>query len=898
MMKKIILPVLVFILALASMSLASDGTWTTKADMPTARIHLSTSVVDGKIYAIGGGSQPNVSVGTSTVEEYDPMTDTWTTRSPMPTARWLFSTAVIDGKIYAVGGARGAPTSALRTVEEYDPMTDTWTTKSPMPTARTIFSTAVVDGKIYAMGGMLPTSVGHGSRVVQVYDPATDSWASKASMNVGRYALGACVVNGKIYAMGGVTSYPSQCPTAVEEYDPATDTWTTKGNMPSPKANFGVGVVNGKIYAIGGGESHPDGVSPAVYEYDPTADTWTTKADMPTARTVLSASVVNGKIYAIGGTAVRDSWDPPLSTVEEYYPNPLVVDFNGDGIVDSADMCILVDHWHLDNPLCDIAPLPLGDGIVDVQDLILLSQYLFEEVDDPTLIAHWALDEAEGMTAHNNVNGNDDYVFGGALWQPDGGMIGGALEFDGIDDFIYSGTGTVSGRGPVGGLVGTNRGDIVASYSTGSVSGDSSVGGLVGSGDPERIKHSIWDTETSGRLGSAGGIGLTTAEMMDPYMLGLNGFANDPNWVLNAGRDYPRLAWEGTPGSMILDADVDWLEGLGTADNPYRIDTADQMILLGKASILWDKHFLLAADIPMDPNLPGRSVFGKALIPLFSGVFDGNGHVIQHLTIRGERYLGLFGKLASSAEVKNLGVADVNIIGTDSTVGALVGSNAGSITSSHSNGVVSGQGSVGCLVGRNDGTISDCYSHGSVSGGGLVGGLVGNNAGGDVIQCYSSGMVSADTGGCIGGLVGLNVGKVTDCYSRSGVTASTFYVGGLVGCNINSVIRCYSTGMVRDTEDGIGGLVGSNDYNRPPRLAWGRAANACFWDTETSGQATSDGGVGKTTADMQTARTFLDAGWDFVGETANGTEDIWWILEGQDYPRLWWELIPDNALRK
>ncbi len=26
-----------------------------------------------------------------------------------------------------------------------------------------------------------------------------------------------------------------------------------------------------------------------------------------------------------------------------------------------------------------------------------------------------------------------------------------------------------------------------------------------------------------------------------------------------------------------------------------------------------------------------------------------------------------------------------------------------------------------------------------------------------------------------------------------------------------------------------------------------------------------------------------------VGETDNGTNDIWWILEGQDYPHLWWE---------
>jgi hypothetical protein len=52
----------------------------------------------------------------------------------------------------------------------------------------------------------------------------------------------------------------------------------------------------------------------------------------------------------------------------------------------------------------------------------------------------------------------------------------------------------------------------------------------------------------------------------------------------------------------------------------------------------------------------------------------------------------------------------------------------------------------------------------------------------------------------------------------------------------------------------------------------------------------------KTTAEMQTAKTFLDVGWDFVDETANGTEDIWWILEGKDYPRLWWENKQEQKL--
>ena len=45
----------------------------------------------------------------------------------------------------------------------------------------------------------------------------------------------------------------------------------------------------------------------------------------------------------------------------------------------------------------------------------------------------------------------------------------------------------------------------------------------------------------------------------------------------------------------------------------------------------------------------------------------------------------------------------------------------------------------------------------------------------------------------------------------------------------------------------------------------------------------------ETTDKMQTTSTFLDAGWDFVNETENGTEDIWKIFDGLDYPHLCWE---------
>jgi hypothetical protein len=110
-----------------------------------------------------------------------------------------------------------------------------------------------------------------------------------------------------------------------------------------------------------------------------------------------------------------------------------IVDLNGDKIVDSADMCIMVDHWGTDEPLCDIGPMPWGDGIVDVQDLIVLAEHLFEETG---LVAYWKLDEDEGDIAYNSISDNHGILSGNPTWQPDSGQVAGALKFDGIDDYI------------------------------------------------------------------------------------------------------------------------------------------------------------------------------------------------------------------------------------------------------------------------------------------------------------------------------------------------------------------------------------------------------------------------------------------------------------------------------
>ena len=117
-----------------------------------------------------------------------------------------------------------------------------------------------------------------------------------------------------------------------------------------------------------------------------------------------------------------------------------IVDFNGDGKVDGKEVLALAQHWGQSQRLLDIGLSPMGDGIVDVNDLTALAGYIGQDVNDPTLIAHWALDEAEGTTAADSVGNNNLAVVGNAAWQPAGGKIGGALAFDGKDDSASSGS--------------------------------------------------------------------------------------------------------------------------------------------------------------------------------------------------------------------------------------------------------------------------------------------------------------------------------------------------------------------------------------------------------------------------------------------------------------------------
>jgi hypothetical protein len=466
-----------------------------------------------------------------------------------------------------------------------------------------------------------------------------------------------------------------------------------------------------------------------------------------------------------------------------------------------------------------------------------------------------------------------------------GGLVG--LHDSGSITIGYA-AGSVSGINNVGGLVGhLNSGSILACYATAIVSGISSVGGLAGFSNGI-IESCFWDIQTSGLAFSAGGTGKTTAQMK------IQSTYTDAGWDFTSADgdladwwmpvdNYPRLPWELTYGG-----------GRGTLEDPYQIWTAEQLNTIGLNPADFVKAFKLMADIDMAAYTGSQyNIIGSAAA-MFTGTFDGNGYRISSLTIAAasKSNVGLFGILGAGSRIYNLHIDNTNITGSNS-VGSIAGYNeGGTLLACHAEGFVSGAYNVGILAGFNDsGIITDCSARGSVSGTGHVGGLVGRNKSGLVEACYATGSVSGTN--AIGGLAGASYsGTIRNCYAAGSVSGTNSFIGGLTGYNSKGILNaCYSAGPVGQTGIQVGGLIGWNSLDS--------TATACFWDTQTSGIATAVGGgsassiAGKTTADMQQSSTFINAGWDFIRESNNGTRDHWRLrCDSSAYPQLNWQPLP------
>ncbi len=339
--------------------------------------------------------------------------------------------------------------------------------------------------------------------------------------------------------------------------------------------------------------------------------------------------------------------------------------------------------------------------------------------------------------------------------------------------------------------------------------------------------------------------------------------------------------------------------GKGEPNDPYLIATAEDLNDIANHTEDFDKHFVLTNDIDLSTYSGSEfNIIGSGFT-LFTGVFDGGGHRITNFTYVGEpgEIVGLFGWLDSNAEVRNLGLTDVDISNStvDNPVGGLVAMVlSGSITNCYVTGSISSVSAAGGLVSVVfDGSVTNCYFIGSVAGADRnTGGLVAQN-GGQIRECYSDAIITGNLQ--VGGLVGINLsGVIIDSYSTGEVYGGDFCTGGLAGCNSDGgvIVNCYSSCSVYGISL-IGGLIGYNNNSE---------VTSSFWDVQISGQDNMcgqqvgggtgcDDTCGKTTPLMQTMSTYSNAGWDFVGETINGPNDIWTINEGEDYPKLVWDIV-------
>ena len=407
---------------------------------------------------------------------------------------------------------------------------------------------------------------------------------------------------------------------------------------------------------------------------------------------------------------------------------------------------------------------------------------------------------------------------------------------------------SVSGNFDVGGLVGFNNGgSITNSYAAGFVSGTNSVGHLVGlhrgsitnsyatglddlvgssSGSPTITNSStqtlvqlrtpttateiysdwstaVWDFGTQNDLPTLKNVPeVVSAQVLPPCTMSLISELPDDN--------------DGVPQVMDVDKDGDGLieicdlEGLYEMryvldGSGYSTSPTDIPNYTGCPSICTGFELTKTLNFTSGNSYrtPANKVIytsGNGWEPIgntenensFNTRFEGNGHTIFNLRInrRNMGDIGLFSFAGARANITNIGLLNVRIIGGD-RVGGLVGRNNGSIMQSYATGSVQGINNVGGLVGVNSSSITNSYAARFVSGNSNIGGLVGFNSG-SITNSYATGSVSGFIR--LGGLVGNHRGSITNSYATGSVSGRGIK-GGLVGFNMGPITNSYATGF-------------------------------------------------------------------------------------------------------
>ena len=337
----------------------TTATWTDLPDLSTARHGAAVTAVGKTVYAIGGSTGAGDGQATSSAEALklapripQPAAQ-WRSLPDAPTARLMTAWTVLDDKIWLVGGIREGET--LQTVETYDPATNQWQPQPSLPIPLNHAAAATYRGEVVVIGGATDTITQASDKVFALRDGA---WVELPSLQHARAAGAAAVVDDKlvvvggqndkqlvaqtevfdgqswtqaadiltprehlaavsdgvyVYTVGGRMLSADENSAAFERFDPASGNWEGLPDLPTPRGSFGAALVDGRIVVVGGEE--PTRVLATVEIYDIANRTWSTQAPINTPVHGQAVAAVGSTVYVIGG-ADRPTHEGPVATVE------------------------------------------------------------------------------------------------------------------------------------------------------------------------------------------------------------------------------------------------------------------------------------------------------------------------------------------------------------------------------------------------------------------------------------------------------------------------------------------------------------------------------------------------------------------------------------------------------
>ena len=347
----------------------------------------------------------------------------------------------------------------------------------------------------------------------------------------------------------------------------------------------------------------------------------------------------------------------------------------------------------------------------------------------------------------------------------------------------------------------------------------------------------------------------------------------------------------------------DYLEGSGTAEDPFLIDSIGDLVLMrdavnsdggvimtsdGNGVTAVSAFYRLTSDI--DLSLVCSKKTGRSWAPIgdysvnngwfFEGVFDGGGHTVSGLYIgNGKSYQGLFGYI-NNGKIMNLTVEGNLSVGDISGILAGYMSRGQSLLfNCHSRGSIQGSYRIGGIVGYgNDSPISYCSNAADINANYYVGGIVGFSDFGVVSNCSNSGTINTRNG-YLGGIVGyMNASRLFNCHNMGDVNSSNgVYVGGVCGYVWQGakILNSSNSGSVSSSGDYVGGICGHVSSEAIYYNGAGLVAN-CYNVGKVSGTGKYAGALagysGLRDSDQVSEDSPADGAW---------VKDSYWVSDGQ-----------------